>query len=48
MVANYVLSDPSRSEADLIMRDIENSIRVLPKLALGEWEEAMRVLHTEL
>jgi PTH1 family peptidyl-tRNA hydrolase len=48
MVANYVLSDPSRSEADLIMRDIEDSIRVLPKLALGEWEEAMRVLHTQL
>ena len=31
MVANYVLSDPSRSEAELIMRDIEESIRVMPK-----------------
>lgn len=47
MVANYVLSDPSRSEADLIMRDIEDSIRVTPKLVVGEWEEAMRLLHTE-
>lgn len=48
LVANYVLSDPSRSEADLIMRDIEDAIRVTPKLVLGEWEEAMRLLHTEL
>ncbi|HAG72584.1 MAG TPA: aminoacyl-tRNA hydrolase [Gammaproteobacteria bacterium] len=47
MVANYVLGDPSRSEADLIMRDIEDSIRVMPKAIAGEWEEAMRLLHTE-
>ena len=47
MVANYVLSDPSRSEADLIMRDIEDSIRVIPKAVAGEWEEAMRLLHTD-
>lgn len=46
MVANYVLSDPSRSEADLIMRDIEDSIRVIPKAVAGEWEEAMRLLHS--
>ncbi|MEQ8407299.1 MAG: aminoacyl-tRNA hydrolase [Gammaproteobacteria bacterium] len=46
MVANYVLSDPSRSEADLIMRDIEDSIRVMPKAVAGEWEEAMRLLHS--
>mgnify|MGYP001019261035 FL=1 len=47
MVSNYVLSDPSRSEADAIMRDIENAIRVIPKAVTGEWEEAMRLLHTE-
>jgi peptidyl-tRNA hydrolase, PTH1 family len=47
MVANYVLSDPSRSEADLIVSNIEDSIRVLPKAVKGEWEEAMRLLHTE-
>jgi PTH1 family peptidyl-tRNA hydrolase len=47
MVANYVLGDPSRSEADLIMHDIEDSIRVMPKAIAGEWEEAMRLLHTE-
>ena len=47
MVSNYVLSDPSRSEADAIMRDIEDVIRVIPKAVTGEWEEAMRLLHTE-
>jgi hypothetical protein len=29
------------------MRDIEDSIRVMPKAVVGEWEEAMRLLHTE-
>jgi len=47
MVANYVLSDPSRSEADLIMADIEDAIRVIPKAVKGEWEEAMKMLHTQ-
>jgi len=47
MVANYVLSDPSRSEADLIATNINDSIRVLPKAVIGEWEEAMRLLHTD-
>jgi PTH1 family peptidyl-tRNA hydrolase len=46
MVANYVLGNPSRSEADVIMSDIENAIRVTPKAVKGEWEEAMRLLHT--
>ncbi len=46
MVANYVLSNPSRSEADVIMGDIEEAIRVMPKLVAGEWEEAMRLLHS--
>ncbi|MDG2251520.1 MAG: aminoacyl-tRNA hydrolase [Gammaproteobacteria bacterium] len=47
MVANYVLSDPSRSEANLIVTNINDSIRVLPKAVNGEWEEAMRLLHTD-
>jgi peptidyl-tRNA hydrolase len=42
-----VLGDPSRSEADLIMRDIEDAIRVMPKAVNGEWEEAMRLLHSD-
>ncbi len=47
MVANHVLSNPSRSEADVIMSDIEDAIRVMPKAVNGEWEEAMKLLHTQ-
>jgi len=47
MVSNHVLSDPSRSEADAIMANIEDSIRALPKAIQGEWEDAMLQLHTE-
>tara|TARA_B100001964_G_scaffold239462_1_gene306949 strand:+ start:16855 stop:17439 length:585 start_codon:yes stop_codon:yes gene_type:complete len=47
MVSNHVLSDPSRSEADTIMANIEDSIRALPKAIEGEWEDAMLQLHTE-
>lgn len=46
MVANYVLSDPSRSEADVIMSNIEDAIRVMPRAVKGQWEEAMKLLHT--
>ena len=47
MVSNYVLGDPSRSEADVIMSNIEDAIRVLPNAVNGEWEEAMHTLHTD-
>ena len=47
MVANYVLSDPSRSEAAIIMSNIEDAIRIIPKTTEGSWEEAMRFLHSE-
>ena len=46
MVANYVLNDPSRAEADAIMSNIEDAIRLLPTAINGNWEEAMRVLHS--
>ena len=46
MVANYVLSPPSRTEAQIIMSDIEEAIRVIPKAVAGEWEDAMKLLHT--
>ena len=46
MVANYVLSPPSRSEADIIMSNIEDAIRVMPQAVNGKWEEAMLHLHT--
>ncbi|MDG2140537.1 MAG: aminoacyl-tRNA hydrolase [Gammaproteobacteria bacterium] len=47
MVANYVLSDPSRSEAAIIMANIEDAVRIIPKAIEGSWEEAMRFLHSE-
>jgi PTH1 family peptidyl-tRNA hydrolase len=47
MVANYVLSDPSKSEAEVIMGDIDEAIRVLPQAVAGNWEEAMRLMHTQ-
>ena len=46
MVSNHVLSNPSRSEADLIKGVIEDAVHVMPKAVTGEWEEAMRLLHT--
>ena len=45
MVSNHVLSNPSRSEADLIKGVIEDAVHVMPKAVTGEWEEAMRLLH---
>ncbi len=47
MVSNYVLGNPSRSEADVIMSTIEHAIQLTPKAVQGEWEEAMHLLHTE-
>ncbi len=47
MVSNHVLSDPSRSEADAIMANIEDAIRVIPKAVNGDWEAAMLSLHSE-
>lgn len=46
LVSNYVLSDPSRADADRIMADIATAIRVMPKVVVGNWEEAMQELHT--
>lgn len=47
MVSNHVLSDPNREEADIIMGNIEDAIRVMPQAVTGNWEEAMRLLHTD-
>ena len=46
MVANYVLSPPSKTEAQIIMSGIEEAIRVIPKAVAGDWEDAMKLLHT--
>lgn len=46
-VANYVLSDPSKAEADAILADIDQAIRCLPHAIKGEWQTAMHELHTK-
>lgn len=46
MVSNYVLSPPNRTEANAIMENIEDAIRVTPSAVRGDWEPAMRLLHT--
>jgi len=47
LVANYVLSDPSKSEAETIFSDIDQAIRCLPHAIKGEWQTAMHELHTK-
>ncbi|MEX0619767.1 MAG: aminoacyl-tRNA hydrolase [Pseudohongiellaceae bacterium] len=46
MVSGHVLSDPSKAEAEIILGDIERAVGVLPEAVSGNWEEAMRLLHT--
>lgn len=46
MVSNHVLSNPSKSESEIIMADIDLAIQALPSAVSGDWEQAMRLLHT--
>jgi len=46
-VSNYVLSEPSKADADQIRADIDKSIAILPLLVKGEFQEAMLKLHTQ-
>ncbi len=45
-VSNYVLGKPSAEDRDLIDSSIEESARVLPRLAAGDWAKAVQQLHT--
>ncbi len=47
MVSNYVLSEASKSDADQIQSDIDQAIDVLPLLVEGEFQQAMKQLHTQ-
>ena len=47
MVSHHVLSDPSKSEAEVVNADIDSAVRVMPHAVTGKWEEAMRLLHTQ-
>jgi len=46
-VSNYVLSEPSKADADQIQADIDKSIAILPLLVKGEFQEAILKLHTQ-
>jgi PTH1 family peptidyl-tRNA hydrolase len=46
-VVDFVLHNPSRAERDLIDRDIDDAVSVLPELASGALEQAMQKLHSK-
>ena len=46
-VSNYVLNEPSKSDADQIQADIDKAISILPLLVTGDYQEAMLKLHTQ-
>lgn len=46
-VSNYVLSEPSKADAEQIQTDIDKSISILPLLVKGEYQDAMLKLHTQ-
>ena len=46
-VADYVLNNPSRSEADAILRTLERAADVMPDAVAGNWQRAMLEMHSE-
>ncbi|MBN4075266.1 MAG: aminoacyl-tRNA hydrolase [SAR86 cluster bacterium] len=46
-VSNYVLGEPSKTDANQIQADIDKSISILPLLVKGEFQDAMLRLHTK-
>ncbi|MGM0633919.1 MAG: aminoacyl-tRNA hydrolase [Pseudomonadota bacterium] len=46
MVANYVLTEPSRSESQVIRATIDEAVRVTPSAVSGQWQAVMRDMHT--
>ncbi len=46
LVANYVLSDPPKKEAEMILTDIDKAIAAMPLAVTGQWQTAMHNLHT--
>lgn len=45
-VSDYVLSRPSRDDADLINNKLDDVIAALPKILAGEYQQVMHHLHT--
>ena len=47
MVVDYVLKRPDAKDRQAIEDSINDALRVMPKVAAGEWEKAMHQLHTK-
>ena len=47
MVVDYVLKRPDAKDRLAIEGSIDDALRVVPKIAAGEWEKAMHQLHTK-
>jgi peptidyl-tRNA hydrolase, PTH1 family len=45
-VVDYVLHRPGMDEQQAIENSIDDALKVMPKIAAGEWEKAMHELHT--
>ena len=45
-VVDYVLHRPGKDEQQAIENSIDDALKVMPKIAAGEWEKAMHELHT--
>jgi len=46
-VVNYVLKAPRKEEQELIDRALDRCLLAWPKLAVGDYEAAQRLLHTK-
>tara|TARA_R110000824_G_scaffold318073_1_gene505231 strand:- start:55524 stop:56126 length:603 start_codon:yes stop_codon:yes gene_type:complete len=46
-VSDYVLSEPSKQDAEQIQADIDKVIKLVPLLVEGEYQQAMLKLHTQ-
>lgn len=47
-VVNFVLRRPPEGERNLIVSGIERALDVIPELATGQWNQAMKALHTRI
>ncbi len=47
MVVDYVLKRPDAKDRQAIEDSISDALRVMPKVAAGDWEKAMHQLHTQ-
>ncbi len=46
LVVDYVLKRPDQKDREAIEDSINDALRVMPKIAIGEWEKAVHQLHS--